>query len=155
MEIPENLWKELMQETLNGIIRLLNSSKILLDGGKGAISAGLYTYAIEEYGKLLLLKQCTPSNGKVTFDYYKIFKDKKHSNKFPTAFADLKSHAPECVVLSRVLFDPAIFDPAIFDCSGGMHADFLSRMAIFYCDLSQSGKSVREIPPIEKEMLKQ
>ena len=41
--------------TFEGIKRKLNSARILVDHDK-EISAGLYTFALEEFGKLLLLK---------------------------------------------------------------------------------------------------
>ena len=58
MEITEQLWNELKKNTLSGIIRLAESANILLSSnGDVAICAGLYTYAVEEYGKLILLSE--------------------------------------------------------------------------------------------------
>jgi hypothetical protein len=36
---------------------------------------------VEEYGKILLLKQYTPAKGQVAIDYSKIFRDARHDNK--------------------------------------------------------------------------
>jgi hypothetical protein len=153
--ISEDLWKQLMQGTLDGVIRQLDASnKLLLNGGNEAICAGLYTYAVEEYGKLLLLKQYVPSNGKVTIDYEKIFRDKRHENKYRVAIENLKKQAPECTILMKGLFDPAMFDPQIFDTTAPIIADFKTRMAIFYCDIADSGDGIKQVPPVAKSLLK-
>lgn len=150
--IPEDLWKQLMQGTLDGVIRVLDASnKLLLNEGNEAICAGLYTYAVEEYGKLLLLKQYVPSNGKVTIDYEKIFK--RHEDKYQAAIENLTKQAPECTILTRRMFDPAIFDPQIFDTTA-IIADFKTRMAIFYCDIANSGDGIKQVPPVDKSLLK-
>jgi hypothetical protein len=66
LEVEEKLWLQIMQETLNGINALLDSVKTLLaNGGNASICGGLYMYAVEEYGKLLLLKMYKPIGGKV------------------------------------------------------------------------------------------
>jgi AbiV family abortive infection protein len=153
--IPEDLWKQLMQETLDSVIRLLDASnKLLLNGGNEAICAGLYTYAVEEYGKLLLLKQYVPSNGKVTIDYEKIFRDKRHKNKYRAAIENLKKQAPECMILMKGSFDPVFFDPQIFDTTAPIIADFKTRMEIFYCDIADSGDGIKQVPPVDKSLLK-
>lgn len=74
----------MMQETLNGIFALLDSvERLLQNGGNEAIAAGLYMYAVEEYGKLLLLKNYRPSSGKVTIGYKNEFRN--HKAKFDIA----------------------------------------------------------------------
>jgi hypothetical protein len=153
--ISEDLWKQLLQETLKGVIRMLDASnKLLQVEGSEAICAGLYTYAVEEYGKYLLLKQCVPMNEKVTFDYEKIFRDKRHQNKFIAAIEDFRKQAPECIILAKGMFDPAIFDPQIFDTTAPVIVDFNTRMAIFYCDISDSGLGIKQVPSVEKSVLK-
>ena len=144
-----------MQQTLDGIIRLLDASnKLLLNGGNEAICAGLYTYAVEEYGKLLLLKQCVPSNGKVTIDYEKIFRDKRHENKYRAAIENLEKQAPECTILMKGLCNSAIFNSQIFDTTAPIIVDFKTRMAIFYCDIADSGDGIKQVPPVDKSLLK-
>lgn len=128
------------------------SGRLLSNGGNEAICAGLYTYAVEEYGKFLLLKQCAPLNGKVTIDYFKIFRDSRHDNKFPAAIADFEKQAPECIILAKGMFDPAYFDPAYFDTTGPIKVDFQTRMAIFYCDIDSKDKIV-QVPSINKDVL--
>jgi AbiV family abortive infection protein len=148
LAITEDLWKQLMQVALNGIIRLLDASdKLLLNGGSEAICAGLYTYAVEEYGKILLLKQCVPANGKVIIEFKRIFRD--HPSKFEVAFKHLPT---ECKVLEKGMFDPDLFDNLIFDV--GLIADFEARMAVFYCDIANSGDSIKQVPSVDKNLLK-
>lgn len=129
------------------------SNKLLSDEGNEAICAGLYTYAVEEYGKHLLLKQCVPMNGKVTINYEKIFKDKRHENKFNAAIEDFRKQAPECIILAKGMFDPAYFDPQYFDTTAPITVDFKTRMAIFYCDISDSGDGIKQVPAVDKSVL--
>jgi hypothetical protein len=151
--ISEELWKQLLQETLNGVIKMLDASNLLLsNGGNEAISAGLYTYAVEEYGKILLLKKCVPTNGKVTINYSQIFRDSRHDNKFPSAIKDFENQAPECIILAKGMFDPAIFDLKIFDNTPPIIADFTTRMAIFYCDIDSKDKII-QVPAVDKSVL--
>ena len=149
LEIKEELWQKSIQETLNGVIMLLNSAeKLLENGGNEAICAGLYTYAVEEYGKFLLLKKCNPSNGKVKIKYKNGFLN--HDEKFQIA---TKALPEECLALSRGMFDPRIFDPKIFD-TERVVADFEARMAVFYCDFSDSGDGIKPVPQVDKQLLK-
>lgn len=147
LEITEELWKKAQQETLSGIVALLDSSKKLLEnGGNEAICAGLYSYAVEEYGKILLLKQYNPTNEKVKIKYKDEFT--KHEDKFDTAIRKLPK---ECVNLRRTGFEEGFEN-------GFEHkeiiADFESRMAIFYSDFDDSGIEIKSVPPIDKDKLK-
>lgn len=66
VDIPENQWKEMMQNILNGIFQKPNAVKNILTSDMyiaAYIAAGLYIYAIEEFGKLLLLKNVYELNG--------------------------------------------------------------------------------------------
>lgn len=147
--ITEELWKKIMKETLQRILRLLESAEILLDnGGNGAICAGLYTYALEEYGKMLLLKQSSHVAGKVKIKYKNGFRH--HPTKFRLAIKNLPN---ECTTLRRAIFDPKIFDSNIFD-TEQVIADLEARMAVFYTDFLDSGDGVKPIPPVDKKLLK-
>ena len=128
------------------------SKKLLLNGGSDVICAGLYTFAVEEYGKYILLKQYPPMNGEVTVDYEKIFRDKRHQNKFIAAVNDFKKQAPECTILAKGLFDPKIYDPKIYDTTGPIIVDFQTRMAIFYCDIDSKNR-IKQIPSVNKTIL--
>ena len=134
-----------MQETLNGIIKLLDSvEKLMQNGGDKAICAGLYTYAIEEYGKLLL-KQYGPSSGKVKIKYRNEFRS--HNAKFSIAFKQLPR---ECTTLHKGIFDPKIFDPQIFDTPE--IADCENRQAVFYSDFANSG-GIKRVPSVDRNRL--
>ena len=57
--IANDEWQKIKKLTLKQIIEKLSAAKELLKLGKyDNISAGLYTYALEEFGKLLLLENC-------------------------------------------------------------------------------------------------
>ena len=49
IDITEKQWTEMLNITFEGIKRKLNSTKILVNHDK-EISAGLYTFALEEFG---------------------------------------------------------------------------------------------------------
>jgi AbiV family abortive infection protein len=148
--ISEKLWQEIMQESLKGAIRLLDTCQIILsNNGNKEVCAGLYTYALEEYGKYLMLKQYSPINQQVAINYGQIFRDTRHENKFKVAINDLKQQAVECTILAKGLFDPAIFDPKIFNTRPPVDVDFQARMRIFYCDLDDPKQSIRAIPKVD------
>jgi AbiV family abortive infection protein len=146
MEISDKLWKKLMGETLQGILKLLGSAEILLEnGGNEAICAGLYTYALEEYGKLLLLKQYSPSAGKVKIKYKNEFL--KHPPKFNVAIANLP---PECLIIDVMGFEEG-FEEGFERIE--VAADFEARTAVFYCDVLDSGDGIKSVPSVDKTRL--
>jgi hypothetical protein len=55
IDIEEDLWKQSIKNTYEGTVKKLQSARKLLEFDKD-ISAGLYTYALEEFGKMILLK---------------------------------------------------------------------------------------------------
>src|SRR5205809_6533176 len=78
LTISEQLWNTTKIETRWNIISLLDSANALIEKIKtpadhpnsmAKVCAGLYTQALEEYGKLLYLLECTPANGQVTIEY--------------------------------------------------------------------------------------
>lgn len=148
LEITEDLWKKMMQETLNGVFKLLDSAEKHLDnGGNEAICAGLYTYAVEEYGKILLLQQYKPSSGKVKIKYKNGFRN--HVAKFSMAINNLPD---ECITLRQGVFVSGIFDPKIFD--AGQIADCEARLAIFYSDFTDTDDNIKPVPSVDKNRLK-
>jgi AbiV family abortive infection protein len=154
LPITQNLWKELIQATHASAVRSLDASEKLLSiGGDEAMCAGLYTYAVEELGKLILLDQYIPSNQQVVIHFKKIFRE--HYDKFRAATEYLRKNAPACLVLKHPIFDTSIFDPKIFDTTETIIKDFETRTAIFYCDIADSGDSVRSIPDVDKELLRE
>ena len=62
IDIPEEQWKELMQIDLNGIFQKLNAVKSM-QIIEIYIGAGIYIYAFEEFGKLILWKNANVLSG--------------------------------------------------------------------------------------------
>ena len=156
-EINEQVWKDLKKVTLNGIKTTLESAKILLEINMREnekflidhpyISAGLVTYAVEEYGKLLILQSYKPVNGKVTIEYKKLFRS--HNEKFKTALGNLPKKSK---AIGKSIFDPAIFDPAVFD-TKPPEPSFESRKSIFYSDLDEND-NIKMMPYVDVKPLK-
>jgi len=153
-KITEQQWKSLKNETHNTSMAILESVEVLIKHtqepsyGKDAtpiICAGLYTHAVEEYGKLLLLQGYKPVNGFVEFEYDEEFKD--HTTKFKLALGKLPD---ECKRLSKGIFDPSIFNNKIFDV--GTIADWYARLKILNTDINDKGNVIK-YPSIDLEML--
>jgi hypothetical protein len=138
-----------MHETLSGIIALLDSSeRLLLNGEKDAICAGLYTYAVEEYRKLLLLKEYVPSDERVEIDYKRLFCE--HQFKFEVAIRNLPD---ECKILNAPVWEKGIWESGIWN-EETVIADFEARLAIFCCGISDSHDDVAPVPTVDKDRLK-
>ena len=147
--ITEDLRNKTIEITLQRILKLLDSAQILLDnGGHLAICAGLYTYAVEEYGKIVLLRKSRKINGHVRLKYKQGFRD--HNTKFRLAVKKLPN---ECKILRIGPFEPNIFDPTIFDAETVI-VDFKSRMSVFYTNFLESGVNIESVPPVSKQRLK-
>jgi hypothetical protein len=57
VHVTQELWLELILRTYDGIVSKINACKKFGDYPEhNTFAAGLYTYAIEEFGKLLILK---------------------------------------------------------------------------------------------------
>jgi AbiV family abortive infection protein len=152
MEISEELWNNLKKNTLSGVLRLLESAqKLLKNDGEAAICAGLYTYAVEEYGKLLMLSNCSIANGKVDIDEKALFGGHgSHNLKFKAAIAKLPD---ECKHIGADLWVPGIWKKGVWKDSSSVVADFNSRMAIFYCGLDKSKKAINSVPLVSERNL--
>jgi AbiV family abortive infection protein len=149
LEITEELWKKCIQETLFGILKMLESAERLLQsGGHEAICAGLYTFAVEEYGKLLLLKQYNPSDGKVKIEFRDIFR--RHEKKFKTAIENLPH---ECTILYSPWKSKDWHSKDIWY-SKDVIADLEARKSVFYCDFVDSGDAIKTVPRVEKTLLR-
>ena len=147
--ITEDLRNKTIEITLQRILKLLDSARILLDnGGPVTISAGLYTYAVEEYGKIVLLRKSRKINGHVRLKYKQGFRD--HNTKFRLA---VKKLPYECKTLRIGPFEPNIFDPTIFDAETVI-VDFKSRMSVFYTNFLESGVNIESVPLVSEQRLK-
>jgi hypothetical protein len=122
------------------------------------ISAGLYTYAVEELGKLLLLKKIKPKNGKCTINYSKEFVN--HEKKFEAAFDYFEENNLEelLVINNEGSFTAKSFTWRSYNL--GLMPDTQAILSVFYSDFKYSGKDrkdkdivVEKIPNISKDML--
>lgn len=152
--ISETQYKDILIKTYEGIIRKLNTANFLVENDK-YISAGLFTYALEELGKLLLLKNINPENGKYTINYLNFT---NHLYKFEIATDYLlQSKHIEYSALHRIDIIPKD--------STGLHynsfmlikpANFESRLSVFYSDFEINEGNIKtvELPDIDKDVLK-
>ena len=152
--ISKEQYKQIMTSTYNSIKRNLESAKKLVDTHM-EMSAGLYTYAIEEFGKIILLNK-----SELICDKYKIkYKNEfiSHKAKFVAAFNYLQynNHRPCYVINDKGGFDPYGFDWMGYDV--GLLADFEARLFIFYSDFVYNKNNeidIVKIPEVHREMLK-
>jgi hypothetical protein len=68
IEISEDQCRQMMEFIRDGILRKINAVRSMQTIEKD-IAAGLYVYAVEEFGKLLLLRDAPPHNGKRKVKY--------------------------------------------------------------------------------------
>ena len=68
IEISEDVCKQMMEHIQDGILRKLRAVRYMQTFDKD-IAAGLYVYAVEEFGKLLLLRDAQYFNGKRKVKY--------------------------------------------------------------------------------------
>ena len=145
--ISDELYKQILKETLQRSLTLLNSADILLDNeGDETVCAGIYSYAVEEYGKFFVLKQSGREDGNVIIKYSEEFT--KHAKKFGLALSSLP---PECINLGEFGFEKG-FEQG-FE-RGKTILNFKARMAVFYTDFTDSRDRVKPIPPVNKTNLK-
>lgn len=127
-----------------------DAADILGEPGPGdlvAVAAALYTYAVEEYGKLLLLGSLPEKGGVVSVPSREIFRS--HDKKFNAALEKLPA---ECALIRQGPHDLSIFCPAIFDM--GMDASFEGRTRLLYLDMDPDGNPVAPHSPAPAQLAK-
>ena len=153
--ITEDQWKSLKKETHNTIFAIIESLEVLSNHiqspgyGKDTtpkMCAGLYTHAVEEYGKLLYLKGLSPANGKVDIEYENKFKN--HKFKFNLTLNNLPQN---CNVLREAPFDSNVFDDNVFDATD-TEADWETRLTILNTDIDNQGNVVA-YPLVDEKLL--
>jgi hypothetical protein len=134
IDISEDLWIEMMQNVRNGILQKLNAVKKMKSIDKD-IAAGIYVYAVEEFGKLLLLREAPSLNGKRRVKYDKEFV--KHEVKIKKAFDYfLSNNFHVCMILAQGCpgqtsdVEAGNWHKVIVD----LAADTEARLSIFYSD---------------------
>lgn len=106
VDISEQLWKEMMQHIIDGVFRKLKAASNML-AIDGHVALGLYVYAVEEFGKLLLLKNATALGNIRKINYREEFVN--HSKKFETAFDYFQANGHDaCLVIMRGILWSAI-----------------------------------------------
>jgi len=155
IEIPLEKWKETKLVITEGIKKKLNAANKLIETDK-EVSAGLYIYAIEEFGKLLLLDDSRLKNGIGKINYKDEFV--QHGVKFGKAFDYLQGHGyNNCIVLNN----EGSFSRKSFSWRGftiGLLPKTEARLSIFYVDFvyTNAGTNsfeIMKIPPIDVEVL--
>jgi len=152
---PDKLY--LIKNIYDVIITKLQSARQLVQFDK-EISAGLFTYALEEFGKLILVKESKSKNNQYEINCSWFKTPKAHKYKFPKAFDYLEeNHHEKCYVLD----DEGVFDAEGFSRQGfdlGLLPNFKARLSIFYSDFKAKGKNdndidIVKVPSVDKNML--
>jgi len=153
--ITYDIWRKLIDHIYFNCHALATSAKILLKqnitenekwnvNDPPYVAAGLYTYAVEEYGKILFLLEKKPSNYENITINYKKFLD--HQHKFRRALEKLPN---ECKKLHTGGFSNSGFTSSGFNTD--TIADFEARKAIFYTDFDSD--KVKELPEVNSKKL--
>jgi len=138
-----------------GIIKKLLSAKQLLEFDK-EIAAGIYIYVLEEFGKLLLLKEIKTKQNKYPIKYK--FEFLSYPIKFTKAFDYLqKNKHSKCIVLNNEGSYTAT-SHSWKTYSIGLLPKTEARLGIFYVDFIESKNKdeyeVMKIPTVDENKLK-
>lgn len=136
--LTEQEIKEGIRLCYHKVISLLDGAKAVVDRGDREISSGIYSYAVEELGKLFLLqdalKKKKNSNGTITLDP-NIFgqETQGHTNKKFNRFR--KNHAvPDSCKKLRYVKGAVSTGHSFIALFGIRPVDFLLRKQILYTD---------------------
>jgi AbiV family abortive infection protein len=178
--MEKKIFLDLTQTQIKSGIRkaLLNASTlagyskdIIERGGKGVLALGLYSFAIEEYGKSILLSELLNKNQKTYHVPVELFQGKKsHDLKFKKALSilpsectsyesgvarsisNIETQTSEVGIKGKTIAIPAGIT-GIFS-EGDLEVDFETRMSCFYLDwddLNNKWKSPPKVLPEELE----
>lgn len=154
-EIDVGLRDDMRRSIRDRIIHNLEATKRFLELGEDYkdICAGIYTYAVEEYGKILFLSGLSPlsPNNQIAINYT----DEKqgflnHRHKIDLAL-NVLPHS--CKLLSEGGFTESGFTQTGF--THDITADFEARKSIFFVDFNKDDKySSIVIPPeVNRDLL--
>ena len=156
IELTLEKWNETKRIIREVVKKKLDAAKKLIESDK-EVSAGLYIYAIEEFGKLLLLDNSKLQDGKGKLNYRDEFVS--HEVKFGKAFDYLQEHDyNNCIVLN----DKGDFSPESFSWRNfiiGLIPETEARLSIFYVDFLYTNEStndidIMKIPLIDVDILR-
>lgn len=153
LEIDVELRDQMALHIKNRIITNLEAiKKFLQTSGYEDICAGIYTYAVEEYGKILYLKSLSPSppdSNKINLQYKRSFLN--HHVKFPLAIKKLPDNVRTLVQEGGGFLDSG-FLPSGFITEQRIIADFEARMSLFYADFKDEN-TILEPPSLDRDVL--
>jgi hypothetical protein len=162
LTITTSLRDEMISTIQNRIIHNLEAIKELLKvQGHEDVGGALYTYALEEYGKILFLQDnqhiLPNDNNKIKYKYRPKYNktDRKshgflaHDDKFSRMVQDEKLQNSS-KVLSKGDYEPN--DVVLTDFVVGLIADMEARMSLFYGDFKDQN-SIMEPPPVDRGVL--
>jgi hypothetical protein len=145
LDINNTLMEEAVLRIKTGIIRKLAAARKMIDYDK-EVAAGIYIYALEELGKLELLKE----SQKIENGYQINYKDQflTHKIKFSKAVKYLQKHDhPECVNIGGS-FSKKTFNVTSFTLK--LETNTEARLGIFYVDfeIDKTGKAAKKLKVI-------
>ena len=155
IHISKETWNEAKRLIKNGITKKLSAAKqnIYIDT---EIAAGIYIYALEEFGKLLLLNESQTVDGKYIIKYRDGFRS--HDFKFNKAFDYLLNNGyGEFMILNNDI--PAASTPDAFSSRSftiELLAQTEARLGIFYVDFTKSENDnyeILKIPTVDQNKL--
>ena len=153
IQISKETWIEAKRLIKSGIIKKLSAAKQNIDIDI-EIAAGIYIYAVEEFGKLLLLKESQIVDGKYIIKYRDGFRSIDY--KFNKAFDYLQNDGyGRCIILN----DDGAFTPDAFSWRSftiGLVAQTEARLGIFYVDFTKSENDnyeIMKIPTVDRNKL--
>lgn len=156
--ISNELWMELIKTTHQGIIQKINTCKRFYgDDEHILVVAGLYTYAIEEFGKLLSLLQCRQLKNSTKREVIYAGEFANHEKKFKRATEHLKNHHHEkALLLNQSSFTTTSFTGESFTLEDVV-ANMVARLAIFFSDLDENNGNyaITKTPIVSSRKLKE
>ena len=151
--ISKETWNEAKRLIKNGIIKKLSAAKQNIDIDT-EIAAGIYIYALEEFGKLLLLKESQTVDGKYIIKYRDGFRS--HDFKFNKAFDYLQNSGfGECIIVN----DDGAFTPDAFSWKNftiGLVTQTEAMLGISYVEFTKSENDnykIMKIPTVDQNKL--
>jgi hypothetical protein len=150
LQISDKLLQDTKDSIKRRIIQKLAAARKLIDFDK-EVSAGIYVYAVEELGKMEVLKNVQDRK----LPYWTVFRD--HNTKFDKAKEYLKNEKHlECFLLNEGDFDSNAFDSDDFVTD--VAADTEARLGIFYVDLKYNSTNrvvtgIKGIPTVDAKLL--
>jgi hypothetical protein len=150
LSVQNTLMEEAIDLIKTGIIRKLAAAKYMVEFDK-EIAAGIYVYALEELGKLEVLKDALDSSHIVKYRDEFLW----HGEKFPRAQNCVKKYYhPECINIGGSFSEK--FSDISF--TQALETDTKARLGIFYIDFehdtSNTATKVKKISYVNEDKLK-